>query len=200
MKFFRLSLLLLFMVCILFVILQKDIVHYIYPFALFYALASGMYWSTYQLIIFDNNTGSHFNTYFSLDRLIGNIFSFIFPTLFGVLIDTSSYHIVFMFLGFITAGAFLLSFFLPHMKTDCSVFSLQLFFRKLQDHKLLHIICNQTIYQGFTNSSGLKLLTTLIIFKNLSSISFSGILNSVIGLFMILIVLYNKKESIRKIS
>lgn len=193
-KIYRFSLFTNLMVSLTLLISKENIVNYIYLFALFYAFSQCLYWTSYEIIIYDINNKENFNKYFTYDSVLYNITALIFPTLFGSIIENYSYYTVFIILFVITIISFVLSFTIQNISINCNPIRIKKSIKSIKDKKLFRLLGFQSICDGLTNGGVIQLLSTLILYNNISSEGNIGFLSSIISLICIFIAIIAQKK------
>lgn len=193
-KIYRFSLFCNLLISLTLLISKENILNYIYLFATVYAFSQCLYWTSYETIINDANNNDNFNKYFTYDSVLSNITYIIFPTIFGNIIENYSYSLVFIILFIITIISLAISFTIKDISIDCNPIKLRDFKKNIKNKKLLKQMTLQSICDGLTNGGVIQLLSTLILYNNVSSESFIGNLSSIIGILCILIAIIAEKK------
>lgn len=193
-KIYRFSLFTNLVVSLTLLISKGNITNYIYLFALFYALSQCLYWTSYEIIIYDTNNKETFNKYFTYDSVLYSITSLIFPTLFGSVIENYSYYTVFIILLFITIISFILSFTIQDININCKPIKLKESIKSIKSKKILKLLGFQSICDGLTNGGVIQLLSTLILYNNISSEETIGFVSSIISFICIFIAIFAEKK------
>lgn len=193
-KIYRFSMFTNLSVSVLLLVLGENIVSYIYIFALYYAFSQCLYWTTYEVMIYDLNTQQGFKKYFSYDSMVANISAIIFPALFGIILANYSYTVVFSILSVIAMISFLLSFTIKDAPINCQRINLKESKQKIKDKKLLAYTGIQSILDGLTNGGVIQMLTTLIIFCKYENEAFMGKVSSIIAIVCVVVAIFSKKK------
>lgn len=193
-KIYRFSLFTNLVVSLTLLISKENIINYIYLFALFYALSQCLYWTSYEIIIYDVNNKENFNKYFTYDFVLYSITSLIFPTLFGSIIENYSYYTVFIILLFITIISFILSLTIQDTNINCKPIKLKESIKSIKDKKIFKLLGFQSICDGLTNGGVVQLLSTLLLYNNISSEETIGFVTSIISFICIFIAIFAEKK------
>lgn len=193
-KIYRFSLFTNLIVSLILLISKESIVNYVYSFAIFYALSQCLYWTSYEIIIYDINNKENFNKYFTYDSVLYNITALIFPTIFGTIIENYSYSTVFIILFAITIISFIMSFTIKDVNISCSPIKLKESIKSIKNKKLFRLLGFQSICDGLTNGGVIQLLSTLILYNNLHSEGNVGFLSSIISFICIFLAIFAERK------
>lgn len=193
-KIYRFSLFTNFLVSLILLVSKENIVNYVYLFAIFYALSQCLYWTSYEIIIYDINNKGNFNKYFTYDSVLYNITALIFPTIFGAIIENYSYSTVFIILFVITIISFIVSFTIKDINISCSPIKLKESIKSIKNKKLFKLLGFQSICDGLTNGGVIQLLSTLLLYNNLPSEGNIGFLSSIISLICIFVAIFAERK------
>lgn len=156
MKVYRLSMFTNLSVSLILLILGPNIISYIYLFALYYAFSQCLYWTTYEVMIYELNSKESLKKYFTYDSIVSNLSAIIFPVLFGIILSKYSYPIIFAILSVIALISFILSCTIRNQKIKCQKICLKESKDKIKDKKLLGYLGMQSIMDGLTNGGVIR--------------------------------------------
>ena len=198
-KLYRLSLFANLVTVSLLLILKENIINYIYIFALLQSFAISLYYATYENITYSINKNNNYKKYFSIDSLLSNLISILSPLCLGALIKTFSYVVAFGILLMITIGCFMFSLFLNNENIQCQKIEVSKYLRSIKNRKTYLKTLLQNFFDGFNTWGPIGVLTTVIIYSQISNETIIGGINSVsniIGVFISLlcIKIINKKN------
>lgn len=202
-KLYRLSLFANLITVSILLILRENIVNYIYIFALLQSFAISLYYATYENITCNINKNDNYKKYFSIDSLLANLISIVAPLCLGVLIETYSYIVAFGVLFIITIGCFIFSLFLNNEKIECEKIKVLEYFKSIKDKKIYRKTLVQNFFDGFNTWGPVGVLTTVVIYSQITNEAIVGGINSIsniIGvLFSILCIKIINKNNFGKL-
>lgn len=198
-KLYRLSLFANLITVSILLVLRENIINYIYMFALLQSFAISLYYATYENITCNINKNNDYKKYFSIDSLLANIISIIVPLCLGILIETYSYIVAFAVLFIITMICFIYSLFLNNEKIECEKIQVLEYLKSIKNKKIYTKTLIQNFFDGFNTWGPVGVLTTVVIYSQISNEGIVGGINSIsniIGvLFSILCIkVINKKN------
>lgn len=183
--------------------LKENIVNYIYIFALLQSFAISLYYATYENITCNINKNNDYKKYFSIDSLLANLISIIAPLCLGILIQTYSYIVAFMVLFIITVLCFIYSLFLNNEKVQCEKMEVLEYFKSIKNKEIFTKTLIQNFFDGFNTWGPVGVLTTVVIYSQISNEGIIGGINSIsniIGvLFSILCIKIINKRNFGKL-
>lgn len=188
-KLYRVSLLANLITTSILLILRENIIHYIFIFALIQSFAISLYYATYENITCSINKNNSYKKYFSIDSLLSNLMSIVAPLCLGVLIETFSYIIAFGVLFVITIGCFILSLFLNNEKIQCKEIEVLKYLKSIKNKKIYRKNLLQNFFDGFNTWGPVGVLTTVIIYSQISNEAIIGGINSISNIIGVLVSL-----------
>lgn len=188
-KLYRVSLLANLITVSILLILREKIVDYIYIFSLIQSFAISLYYATYENITCNINKNSNYKKYFSIDSLLSNLISIVAPLCLGILIETFSYMIAFGVLFVITIGCFVLSLFLNNEKIQCEKIEISRYLKSIKNKDIYRKILFQNFFDGFNTWGPVGVLTTVVIYSQISNETIIGGINSISNVIGVLISL-----------
>lgn len=198
-KLYRISLFANFITVTILLILKEQIINYIHIFALLQSFAISLYYATYENITCSINKNNSFKIYFSIDSLLSNLISIIAPLYLGILIEKFSYTMAFVVLLVITIGCFILSLFLNKEKVKCEKINISRYLKSIKNKEIYIKTLIQNFFDGFNTWGPVGVLTTVIIYSQISNEAIIGGINSVSNVMGVLASLFcikiiNKKN------
>ena len=168
-------------------------------FALLQSFAISLYHATYENITCNINNNNDYKKYFSIDSLLANLISIIAPLCLGILIETYSYLVAFVVLFIITMLCFIYSLFLNNEKVEYEKIQVLEYFKSIKNREIFSKTLIQNFFDGFNTWGPVGVLTTVVIYSQISNEGIVGGINSIsniIGvLFSILCIkVINKKN------
>lgn len=188
-KLYRLSLFANLITVSILLVLRENIINYIYIFALLQSFAISLYYATYENITCSINKNNSYKKYFSIDSLLSNFMSILAPLCLGALIETFSYIVAFGVLLIITVGCFVFSLFLDNEKVQCQRIDVFKYLKSIKDKKIYRKTLLQNFFDGFNTWGPVGVLTTVIIYSQISNETIVGGINSVSNLVGVLVSL-----------
>lgn len=170
-------------------VLRENIINYIYIFALLQSFAISLYYATYENITCNINKNNSYKKYFSIDSLLSNLMSILAPLCLGALIETFSYIVAFGVLLVITIGCFVFSLFLNNEKIQCQKIEISKYIKSIKNKKIYQKTILQNFFDGFNTGGPVGVLTTVIIYSQISNETIVGGINSVSNIIGVLISL-----------
>lgn len=202
-KLYRLSLFANLITVSILLILRENIINYIYIFALLQSFAISLYYATYENITCNINKNNSYKKYFSIDSLLSNLMSILAPLCLGALIETFSYIVAFGVLFIITIACFILSLFLNNENIQCHKLEISKYFKSIKNKKIYQKTILQNFFDGFNTWGPVGVLTTIIIYSQISNETIVGGINSmsnIIGvLFSLLCIKVINKSNFGKL-
>lgn len=185
-KLYRVSLFANLITVSILLILRENIINYIYIFALLQSFAISLYYATYENITCSINKNNSYKKYFSIDSLLSNLMSILAPLCLGALIETFSYIVAFGVLLIITIGCFVLSFFLNNENIQCKKIEVAKYLKSIKNKKIYRETLLQNFFDGFNTWGPIGVLTTVIIYSQISNETIVGGINSISNLIGVL--------------
>lgn len=185
-KWYRFSLFANLITVSILLILRENIINYIYLFALLQSFAISLYYATYENITCDINKNNSFKKYFSMDSLLSNTMSIIAPVCLGLIIEKFSYAVAFVVLLFITIGCFVLSMFLNHETIECKKLEVFEYLKSIKNKKIFRQTLVQNFFDGFNTWGPVGVLTTVILYSQISNEAIVGGMNSITNVIGVL--------------
>ncbi len=188
-KLYRVSLFANLITVSILLVLRENIINYIYIFALLQSFAISLYYATYENITCNINKNNSYKKYFSIDSLLSNLMSILAPLCLGALIETFSYIVAFGVLLIITVGCFVLSLFLNNEKVQCQRIEVFKYLKSIKDKKIYRKTLLQNFFDGFNTWGPVGVLTTVIIYSQISNETIVGGINSMSNVVGVLVSL-----------
>lgn len=188
-RLYRVSLLANLITVSILLVLRENIVNYIYIFALLQSFAISLYYATYENITCNINKNNSYKKYFSIDSLLSNLMSILAPLCLGALIETFSYIVAFGVLLIITIGCFVLSFFLNNENVQCQKIEVSKYLKSIKNKKIYRQTLLQNFFDGFNTWGPIGVLTTVIIYSQISNETIVGGINSMSNIIGVLVSL-----------
>lgn len=188
-KLYRLSLFANLITVSILLILRENIINYIYIFALLQSFAISLYYATYENITCSINKEDSYKKYFSIDSVLSNLMSILAPLCLGALIETFSYIVAFGVLLIITIGCFVFSFFLNNENIQCEKLEVSKYLKSIKNKNIYQKTLLQNFFDGFNTGGPVALLTTVIIYSQISNETIIGGINSVSNIVVVLVSL-----------
>lgn len=188
-KLYRVSLFANLITVSILLVLRENIINYIYIFALLQSFAISLYYATYENITCNINKNNSYKKYFSIDSLLSNLMSTLAPLCLGALIETFSYIVAFGVLLIITIGCFVLSLFLNNEKVQCQRIEIFKYLKSIKDKKIYRKTLLQNFFDGFNTWGPIGVLTTVIIYSQISNETIVGGINSMSNVVGVLVSL-----------
>ncbi len=188
-KLYRVSLFANLITVSILLVLRENIINYIYIFALLQSFAISLYYATYENITCNINKNNSYKKYFSIDSLLSNLMSILAPLCLGTLIETFSYIVAFGVLLIITMGCFVLSLFLNNEKVQCQRIEVFKYLKSIKDKKIYRKTLLQNFFDGFNTWGPVGVLTTVIIYSQISNETIVGGINSMSNVVGVLVSL-----------
>lgn len=198
--FYRLSIVLQCVFLMMIALLKEDIVNYIIPISLFYGLAGGMYWSSFNLLVNQGVSSKNMQKFYGLYHMCANITNIIAPIILGYIIDVDSFvqtAIYAFVVGLILLGC---TFLIVSRKEKHNSLDLKGYFKIIKDseYKKDFIMVNMiSLCNGLrvTMTTVVTILTIMSFGTNLSL----GSITSITAVLSILVTyLVMKKYSYKK--
>lgn len=186
-KLYRISLFANLVTVSILLILRENIVNYIYLFALLQSFAISLYYATYENITCYINKDNSYKKYFSIDNLLSNLMSIVAPLCLGILIETFSYIVAFGVLLMITIGCFVLSLFLNNEKIECGKLHVLDYLKSIKNKEIYRKTVLQNFFDGFNTGGPVGVITTVIIYSQMSNASIVGGINSISNIVGVLV-------------
>ena len=188
-KLYRVSLFANLITVSILLVLRENIINYIYIFALLQSFAISLYYATYENITCNINKNNSYKKYFSIDSLLSNLMSILAPLCLGALIETFSYIVAFGVFLIITVGCFVLSLFLNNEKVQCQRIEVFKYLKSIKDKKIYRKTLLQNFFDGFNTWGPVGVLTTVIIYSQISNETIVGGINSMSNVVGVLVSL-----------
>lgn len=188
-RLYRVSLLANLITVSILLALRENIVNYIYIFALLQSFAISLYYATYENITCNINKNNSYKKYFSIDSLLSNLMSILAPLCLGALIGTFSYIVAFGVLLIITIGCFVFSFFLNNENVQCQKIEVSKYLKSIKNKKIYQKTLLQNFFDGFNTWGPVGVLTTVIIYSQISNETIVGGVNSMSNIIGVLVSL-----------
>lgn len=173
-------------------ILGKNVVDYIYLYAVIDCSTSVLYWSAYKMILYCFKSDEQFKKIFSYNSVVSSIIS-IFSTIgMGYIIVNASYSIVISIIIILVLFALIMTFNFDKYEFNINKIKLSNIKYTLRDRQSQQIY-KMCFFEGMGFRGGLDTTITLIIFLTLGSESSLGNLNALFGFLGLITSLLVKK-------
>lgn len=196
-KLYRLGILLNSLSFLILIILGKNIINYIYLYAILSPFTSQLYWEPYKTMIYTLNGDEKFKKFNAYNNIVGNVISILSTIGMGYVIVKLSYIYLFAIIFVISFIAYIVTFKFEEKDYKISKFKNSNLKPLLKDKKARHIY-RIVFYEGVGYCGALTTAIQLVIFLKLGSEFSLGYLNalfSVLGIVTALIVSkFLKKE------
>lgn len=173
-------------------ILGKNVVDYIYLYAVIDCSTSVLYWSAYKMILYCFKSDEQFKKIFSYNSVVSSIISIISTIGMGYIIVNASYSIVISIIIALVLIALIMTFNFDKYEFNINKIKLSNIKYTLKD-KQSQQIYKMVFFEGMGFRGGLDTTVTLIIFLTLGSESSLGNLNALFGLLGLITSLLVKK-------
>lgn len=200
--FYRAGILLKCVFLILVSVLKEDIVDYIVPIALFYGLSSGLYWSSYNVMMNEAISSKSIQKFYGLYYIWGHIVNIIAPIVLGSIIDSGSFVQTAVYAFIISVLLFLATFLLVSRKEEGEKLDFKGLIKNIKENKQgkAFFECYLTSFLNGLRISTSTLITILIVLTFNSNVSL-GSLSSIMAIVAILITfLFMKKYTSKKVK
>lgn len=173
-------------------LLGKNVVDYIYLYAILDCFTSVFYWSVYKMILYNFKDDNELKKIFSYNSVVSNIISILSTIGMGYIIVNTSYSVVIMIIIILLILALIVTFRLDKYKFNINRIKWSNLKYALKD-KQARSIYSISFFEGMGLRGGLATAITLIIFLTLGTESGLGNLNAIFGLLGLITSLFVKK-------
>lgn len=163
---YRLSFLFMSLIFAILLFLKENIYNYVYIIAILEAFTTAIYWSTYQLYIY--NVSKEFEdmkNYMTMQIISKYTINTIFVLFFGSMITFVSYTQVFLILIIIGILSIIVSMYVKNIQYEKNIFELKPFIKNIKRDKRFYKIYISDFLEGLSyNDGALDIVLKLIIF------------------------------------
>lgn len=200
--FYRSSILLkcIFLICI--TLLKENISHYIIPIALFYGLSSGLYWSSYNVMMNEAISSKSIQKFYGIYNICGYIVSIVAPIALGSVIDAGSFVTTSIYAFVVCLLLFFTTFLLVSRKEEGDNLNFKGLIEDVKKSKQLKafLSCYLMMFMNGLRTGTGTLITILIVLTFNSNMSL-GSLSSIMSIIAIIITfLFMKKYDSKKVK
>lgn len=164
--------------------LGKNVVDYIYLYAILDCATSLLYWSAYKMILYNFKNDNQFKKIFAYNNIVSSLISIISTIGMGYIIVNASYNVVMIIIIALILCAFLVTFSFKNYEFNINKIKMPNLKFVLKDRQAKNIY-KIVFFEGMGFRGGLDTTITLIIFLVLGSESSLGNLNAVFALLRI---------------
>ena len=175
--------------------LKENIVDYVVPLALFYGLSSGIYWSSYNVMMNEAISSKSILKFYGIYNIWGYIISIAAPIALGSIIEVGSFVTTAVYAFIVCLLLFFTTFLLVSRKEEGDKLDFKEFVKDIKENKQskTFIECYlMTFLNGLRQSTG-TIITIMIVLTFNSNMSL-GSLSSIMSIASILItILFMRK-------
>lgn len=198
--FYRFSILLKCGFLILISLLKENVVDYVIPIALFYGLSSGVYWSSYNVMMNEAISSKSIQKFYGIYNICGYIVSIVAPIALGSIIDAGSFVKTAVYAFVVCLLLFFSTFLLVSRKEEGDVLNFKGLVKDIKDSKQgkAFLECYFMMFVNGLRTSTATLITVMIVMTFNSNMSL-GSLSSIMSIVAILVTfLFMKKYDSKK--
>ena len=173
-------------------LMGKNVVDYIYLYAILDCSTSIFYWSAYKMILYNFKGDKQLKKLFSYNSIVTSIISILSTVGMGYIIVNTSYSVVIIIIIILMILALIMTFRLNKYEFNINKIKLSNLKYALKD-KHAQAIYSISFFEGMGLRGGLATTITLIIFLTLGTESSLGNLNAIFGLLGLITSLFVKK-------
>lgn len=193
---YRLSFLSITMIFAILLFLKESIYKYAYLIAMLEAFTTAIYWSTYQLYLY--NVSKEFKdikNYMSIQIMSKYVINILFVLFFGSMITFTSYKEVFLILIIIGIFSIIASIYVRNIQYEKNSFQVNCFIKKIKGHKKFYKIYISDFLEGLSyNDGALDIVLKLIVFIEVTREFEFSIWTAIFSILTIITtILINKK-------
>lgn len=198
--FYRCGIIIKCIFLILIALLKENIANYIVPLGLFYGLSSGIYWSSYNVMMNEAISSKSIQKFYGLYNIWGYIISVVAPIALGSIIDSGSFVKTAVYAVIVCLLLFASTFLLVSRKEEGEKLDFKGLIKdiKSQNQGKVFLQCYlMTFFNGLRNSTA-TIITIMIVLTFNSNVSL-GSLSSIMAIVAIFITfLFMKKYNASK--
>lgn len=160
-RIYRLSFLSMTMIFAILLIFKENIQQYTYIIAILEAFTTAIYWSTYQLYLY--NVSKNFNSiknYVTMQIMSKYIINILFVLFFGSMITFVSYREVFFMLIIIGIFSIIASMYVQNIQYEKDSFQINYFIKNIKSHKNFYRIYISDFLEGLSYNDGAFAVST----------------------------------------
>lgn len=199
--FYRCGILIKCIFLILISLLKENIVDYIVPLALFYGLSSGIYWSSYNVMMNEAISSKSIQKFYGIYNIWGYIISIVAPIALGSIIEAGSFVKTSVYAFIVCLLLFCATFLLVSRKEEGDKLDFKGLVSGIKENKQQKAFlgCYLMAFVNGLRTSTATLITIMIVLTFNSNVSL-GSLSSIMSIVAILITFifmkkYNSKRS-----
>lgn len=193
--FYRCGILIKCIFLILIALLKENIVNYIIPLALFYGLSSGIYWSSYNVMMNEAISSKSIQKFYGIYNIWGYIISIVAPLVLGSIIDSGSFVKTAIYAFIVCLLLFATTFLLVSRKEEGDKLDFKGLIKDIKNtnQSKAFLECYLMIFFNGLRQSTSTIITIMIVLTFSSNVSL-GSLSSIMAIVSILITfLFMKK-------
>lgn len=200
---YKLSFLSMTIIFIILLFLKENLLQLAYIIAILEAFTTAIYWSTYQLYLYNVSKGfeeiKNYMTMQIMSKYIINILSVLF---FGSMITFRSYIDVFIILVIIGGFSIIASIYVKNIQYEKNSFEIKKFTKKVKTSNKFYRVYISDFLEGLSyNDGALEILLKLIIFIEVTREFEFGIWTTIFSILTIITTIFiNKKHNRKKFS
>lgn len=198
--FYRFSILLKCAFLISISLLKENVVDYVIPIALFYGLSSGVYWSSYNVMMNEAISSKSIQKFYGIYNICGYIVSIVAPIALGSVIDAGSFVKTAVYAFIVCLLLFFSTFLLVSRKEEGDGLNFRGLIKDIKDSKQgkAFLECYFMMFVNGLRTSTATLITVMIVMTFNSNMSL-GSLSSIMSIVAILVTfLFMKKYDSKK--
>lgn len=200
--FYRSSILLKCIFLILISLLKERVVDFVVPIALFYGLSSGVYWSSYNVMMNEAVSSKSIQKFYGIYNIWGYIISIVAPITLGPIIDAGSFVTTAIYAFVICLILFFSTFLLVSRKEEGDKLNFKGLIEDVKASKQgkAFLACYLMTFVNGLRTSTVTLITILIVLTFNSNMSL-GSLSSIMSIVAIFVTfLFMKKYDAKKVK
>jgi len=193
--FYRISILLKCIFLIVISLLKENIVDYVVLIALFEGLASGIYWSSYNVMMNEAISSKSIQKFYGIYNICGYIISIVAPIVLGSIIDAGSFVKTAIYAFIVCLLLFFATFLLVSRKEEGENLDFKGLIKSIKENKQskAFLECYLMTFVNGLRGSIATLITILIVLTFNSNVSL-GSLSSIMSIVAIFITLIFMKK------
>lgn len=200
--FYRASILLKCIFLILISLLKEKVVYYVIPIALFYGLSSGVYWSSYNVMMNEAISSKSVQKFYGLYNIWAYIVNIVAPIALGSIIDAGSFVTTAIYAFVICLILFFATFLLVSRKEEGDKLNFKGLIQDIKTSKQgkAFLECYLMTFVNGLRTSTATLITILIVLTFKSNMSL-GSLSSIMSIVAIFVTfIFMKKYDSKKVK
>lgn len=193
--FYRSSILLKCIFLILISLLKERVVDYVIPIALFYGLSSGVYWSSYNVMMNEAISSKSIQKFYGLYNIWGYIVNIVAPIALGSIIEAGSFVTTAIYAFVVCLILFFATFLLVSRKEEGDKLNFKGLIEDVKNSKQgkAFLECYLMTFVNGLRTSTATLITILIVLTFNSNMSL-GSLSSIMSVVAILVTFFFMKK------